>query len=55
MPDPAWNGAAEDGSKLGSIGVVLCSRSFYVNVAFGEPWPREAVQRGLQAICVACC
>ncbi|CAL1153253.1 unnamed protein product [Cladocopium goreaui] len=44
--DPSWPKDVD--SKVASIGVVLYSRSFYCNRAIGTPWPKLAVQRGLQ-------
>lgn len=49
--DPSW--PKDDDSKIASIGVVLYSRSFYCNRAIGTPWPKLAVQRGLQVISAA--
>ena len=41
--------------EVSTIGVVLYSRSFYVNKAISSHWPKSALLRGLQVILAALC
>ena len=38
-----------------TVGIVLYSRSYYVNKVVSETWPAEALQRGLKATVLAIC